>query len=479
MDFAFSPAEESFRARVRDWVRASLPAGWGTPAYPKPQTAAEKVAFARAWQRKLYEGGWAGISWPKQYGGQDLSPLEQLLFREEYAAAGAPDMIDIAIGLNLTGPTLIHHGTPEQKERFLAPILRGDEVWCQGFSEPGAGSDLASLRTRGEVRGDEIVINGQKVWTSFAQHADWCILIVRTNPEAPKHKGLTFVLLDMKTPGISIRPLVEATGVAWFNEVFFDNVRVPRELVVGEIDRGWDVAITTLSHERGGNIPFPRLKKEAAELFALARRTAADVPAAVDPVVRQRLAQIALEAEILRVSSIRNVFAIMRDGQPGPEGSMLKLVWSELEQRLMEAAVAIEGPYAQLDEHAPEALGHRPEEVAHRVDHTSPRLGGAKPAVEELANYTLILPTKRSVKAMQEALLKAAPRRALVLPRIRPIGIGEEDAALIEGLAFSPDDATLDLPPAVGTLERLMVLAELVRAWSNRAAQTDTPGKNW
>ena len=255
MEFAFSPAEEAFRARIREWLRANLPASWGTPGHVKPGTPAEKVAFAKQWQRKLYDGGWAGLSWPKEYGGRALSPLEQLLFHEEYFAAGAPDMIDIAIGPNLTGPTLIHHGTEAQKKRFLEPILRGDEVWCQGFSEPGAGSDLAALRTRGELKGDHLVVNGQKVWTSYARHAQWCILIVRTDPDAPKHRGLTFALLDMKTPGITIRPLMEMTGVAWFNELFLENVVIPRNMVVGEINRGWEIAITTLSHERGTVVP--------------------------------------------------------------------------------------------------------------------------------------------------------------------------------------------------------------------------------
>jgi alkylation response protein AidB-like acyl-CoA dehydrogenase len=351
MDFASSPAEEAFRTRIREWLRANLPDGWGTPGFPKPTTAAEKVAFARQWQRKLYDGGWAGISWPREFGGQALSPLEQLLFREEYFAAGAPDMIDIAIGLNLVGPTLIHHGTEAQKQRFLDPLLRGDEVWCQGFSEPGAGSDLAALRTRGDVQGDRIVVNGQKVWTSYARFAEWCILIVRTNQTASRHRGLTFVLLDMKTPGITIRPIVEMTGVAWFNEVFFENVVIPREMVVGEIDRGWDIAITTLSHERGTVVPYQRLKHQLDGVVDLARR----LGSSTDPIVRQRLARLAMDVEILRLSTYRSIGRIMRSGQPGPEGSMLKLLWSELEQGIMEAASSISGAYAQLDEHAPRA----------------------------------------------------------------------------------------------------------------------------
>ena len=356
MDFSFSPEELAFRRKVRDWLRDNLPAGWGTPGYPKLRGAEERVAFARQWQRKLYDGGWAGLAWPKEYGGQALSPLQQMLFNEEYVAAGAPDLIDIGVGPGLTGPTLIHHGTDWQKKRFLEPILRGEEVWCQGFSEPNAGSDLAGLRTRGEVRGDDIVVNGQKVWTSFARHADWCILVVRTDPSAAKHRGLTFVLLDMRTPGITIRPLVEMTGIAWFNEVFFENVVVPRKLVIGEINRGWDITITTLSHERGSSVPYQRLKHQYESAVALARRLSTDVPLTADPIVRQRLAQLAIDVEILRLSAYRNVTQIMRSGQPGPEGSMLKLSWSELEQHIMETAVWLEGPYGQLDEHAPQSF---------------------------------------------------------------------------------------------------------------------------
>jgi alkylation response protein AidB-like acyl-CoA dehydrogenase len=356
IDFSTSPEEGAFRASVRDWLAHHLPEGWGTAAFAKPRTAADKVAFARRWQRVLYDGGWAGLAWPKEYGGRALSPLEHLIFNEEYVRAGAPEMIDIGVGPGLTGPTLIRHGTAEQKRRFLEPILRGEEVWCQGFSEPGSGSDLASLRTRGELDGDDIVVNGQKVWTSYARFADWCILIVRTNFDVPKHKGLTFLLLDMKTPGITVRPLVEMTGVAWFNEVFFENVRVPRAMVIGEIDRGWEISLTTLSHERGASIPYPRIRQELDGLLELSRRRSLDGPLAADPVLRQELAQLAIETEVLRASTYRNVFDIMRTGQPGPGGSMLKLFWSELEQRLMQVATTLEGPYCVLDAHAPQAF---------------------------------------------------------------------------------------------------------------------------
>jgi alkylation response protein AidB-like acyl-CoA dehydrogenase len=207
---------------------------------------------------------------------------------------------------------VIHHGTEAQKQRFLDPILRGDDVWCQGFSEPGAGSDLAALRTRGEVKGDHLVVNGQKVWTSYARYADWCILIVRTDPDVAKHRGLTFALLDMKTPGITVRPLVEMTGVAWFNEVFFDNVVIPRDMVVGEINRGWDIATTTLSHERGTATPYQRLKHHVDGIAALARRLSADVQRVTDPLARQRLAKLAIDVEVVRLTAYRNITRIMR-----------------------------------------------------------------------------------------------------------------------------------------------------------------------
>jgi alkylation response protein AidB-like acyl-CoA dehydrogenase len=349
MDFRPTPEEERFRGAVRSWLAAHLPPGWGTPAYREPQTAAEKVAATKNWQATLQAGGWAGITWPKQFGGRGATIVEQLIFNEECARVRAPDSINLAVALGLVGPTLIACGTQAQKERFLPRILRGDDVWCQGFSEPNAGSDLAALKTRGEVRGDEIVVTGQKIWTSFAQYADWCILVVRTNPSVAKHKGLTFVLVDMKSPGITIRPLVEITGEAWFNEVFFDEVRVPRENVVGEIDGGWHVVVTTLAHERGGTTPHVRLRTELRALARLARRAPRNGSrAADDPSIRQRIAQHALEVQITRFTAYRNVTEIQRTGRPGPEGSILKLFWSELEQRMMDTAFEILGPYGML-----------------------------------------------------------------------------------------------------------------------------------
>jgi alkylation response protein AidB-like acyl-CoA dehydrogenase len=270
--------------------------------------------------------------------------MEQLLFAEEYTRVGAPSMIDIGVGPALVGPTLIHHGTERQKQRFLRTILTGEEVWCQGFSEPNAGSDLAACRTRAELRGDSFHVTGQKIWTSYARFADWCILVTRTDFQAPKHRGLTFLLVDMKSPGVTIRPLVEMTGVAWFNEVFFDDVRVPRENMVGELNQGWSIAMTTLAHERGGSAPHARLLGETREVLDLARR----LGVAADPRYRQRLAQSFVETEILRLVAYKQVSDLMREGHPGPEGSYLKLVWSETDVRLKELALDMEGPYGAL-----------------------------------------------------------------------------------------------------------------------------------
>jgi alkylation response protein AidB-like acyl-CoA dehydrogenase len=352
MDFRLSAAEEAFRRDVRGWLDGALPAIFADPARRTPRSARQKIDASKAWQRTLFDGGWAGITWPREVGGRGATLVEQLLFNEECAAAGAPDSINLAVALGLVGPTLIACGTPAQRTRFLPRILRGDDIWCQGFSEPNAGSDLAGLKTRGELRGDHIVVTGQKIWTSFAQYADWCILVVRTDPTASKHRGLSFLLVDMRSPGITIRPLVEMTGEAWFNEVFFDEVKVPRDLVVGEIDKGWDVVITTLAHERGGTAPHARLRRELNGLFALAQRQRRDA----DPGVRQQLAQLAVEVQLAKLTAYRNVSGIQRTGQPGPEGSILKLFWSEVEQRLMEVATALLGPHAPLWHDDPRAI---------------------------------------------------------------------------------------------------------------------------
>ena len=357
MNLHDTPEQAAFRTEVRSWLASHLPPGWGTPAFEKPATPDAEVAFLRRWQRTLYEGGWMGLDWPAEYGGRGIGVLEDLIYHEEYTRARAPSLINLSVGTSLVGPTLIAAGTAAQKERFLAPILRADEVWCQGFSEPNAGSDLASLRTRGEVRDGQIVVTGQKIWTSFAHQADWCILVVRTNPDVPKHRGLTFLLVDMKSPGIEIRPLVEMTGAVWFNEVFFDGVEVPVENVVGEIDRGWDIVLTTLSHERGSSAQHARLAADLERLIDVARRTPRGGGSAADaPLIRQKLADYAGRIMILRMTSYRNANAMLRSGQPGPEGSTLKLFWSELEQEVKETAIEILGQAGLVPEGDPHSV---------------------------------------------------------------------------------------------------------------------------
>src|SRR5437870_9730687 len=352
MDFRLSPAEARFQREVNEWWVANLPAGWGTPDYRKPEEPAEKVRFARGWQGKLHEGGWAGLHWPREYGERTATPNDKSLYSEENTRVCTPSMIDIGLGPALVGPTLIQHGTEPQKRRFLRRILAGQEVWCQGFSEPNAGSDLAACRTRAELRGDVFHVTGQKIWTSYARFADWCILVVRTDVHAPKHKGLSFLLVDMNSPEITIRLLVEMTGVAWFNEVFFDDVRVPHEHMVGELNQGWQIAITTLAPERGGSAPHARLAGEMRDVLELAHR----LGTARDARWRQRLAQSFIETEILRLLAYQQVTDPMREGHPGPEGSYLKLVWSETDARMKELEIELEGPYAALGRGSPRAI---------------------------------------------------------------------------------------------------------------------------
>ena len=351
MDLTPTPEEVRFRQQVREWLEENVPSD------PLPDDADGRVAFLKGWQHRLHEGGWVGLDWPREFGGRGAGIFESIIWHEEYTRANAPNLIHLSVGTSLVGPTLIAWGSDAQKERFLQPILAGDEVWCQGFSEPGAGSDLAALRTRGEVGDDEVVVTGQKIWTSFAHHADWCILVVRTDPDAPKHEGLSFLLVDMKSPGITIRPLREMTGEAWFNEVFFDGVRVPRENLVGELNQGWRVVTTTLAHERGSSAQHSRLERDVERLIALARRTRRNGrPASEDPLVRQQLMDFAAHSMILRMTSYRNASEIERTGIPGPEGSTLKLLWSELDQRVKAFALDLLGPAGLVPEGDPLAV---------------------------------------------------------------------------------------------------------------------------
>ena len=358
MDFTYTPEQENFRQELRTYLEAKLPEGWGTPAYDAPATLEQEVAFGRKWQSGLARAGYVGVNWPKEWGGRGLGIVEQIIVEEEMARVKAPMLINLA-GITMGGPVVIAHGTPEQKKRFIPAILDAREIWCQGFSEPGAGSDLAALRTRAELGGDEFVITGQKVWTSFAQYADWCMLLARTDPQAPKHRGISFILVDMHSPGITVRPLKQMSGEEGFNEIFFDSVRVPRANLIGKLNEGWPVAITCLMHERTVLTFTRQLQSRIAfdELLELARRPSPDgAIRSRDPIYRQRLAQLFVDSECLRFTFYRNLTQMLRTGQPGPEGSVEKLFWSEMYQRMLETAVEMQGPYANLTKGSPYAI---------------------------------------------------------------------------------------------------------------------------
>jgi alkylation response protein AidB-like acyl-CoA dehydrogenase len=357
MDFNFGPEDEAFRKEFRAWLEKNR------PERPLVELDAlgdddDEDTWQRnlAWYRKLASGGWTGIDWPKEYGGRGASILQTIVYNQELARARAP-LPYVGSGLGLIGPTLMHWGTEEQKRRYLPKILSGDEIWCQGYSEPNAGSDLASLQTRAVEDGDYFVVNGQKIWTSSAQHADWIFLLVRTDPEAPKHKGISYLLVDMKTPGITVRPLVQMTGARGFNEVFFEDVRVPKTNLVGEKNQGWQVAITTLMYERrgagggsGGQI------RQLVKLAKSVKRNGR--PAWEDKEVRQRIVQLMTEAEALKYTGYRQLTRRLKGLPPGPEGSMMKLCGSELNLRIQMFATELLGPYAQLEFKAPFAVDH-------------------------------------------------------------------------------------------------------------------------
>ncbi len=344
MDLTLSPSEQSFRDELRDWLRENHP-GSG----PSDENAL--FEFRRAWQRKLHEAGWAGIAWPQEYGGRGATLIEQAIFNEETVRARTPQLANV-LGLAMGGPTVIAHGTEEQRRRYLPPILSADEIWCQGFSEPESGSDLASLKTRAIRDGGDWVITGQKVWTTFAQHAKWCMLLARSDADAPRHRGLTYFLMDMEQPGVQVRPLRQITGESEFNELFIEEARVPHDNILGGEGNGWAVAITTLMHERA-TLAFGlqvSVQIAIAELSEHARKTPGPGgrPASEDPIVRQRLAQLMIEAEVLRLNAYRSLSAIMQGGVPGPEGSLGKWHWSEVNQSLTELAMDISGAHAMV-----------------------------------------------------------------------------------------------------------------------------------
>ena len=359
MHFRDTPQTVALREELRAWLRDNLPAGWGTTVH-EPADENERARFRLEWERLLYKGGWSGVAWPREYGGRGLTQVEYGVFLEEMARADAPEGLNI-IGRNLAGPVIMAHGTAKQKERFIPAILKADEVWCQGFSEPDSGSDLASVRTRITRDGDHFVINGQKIWTSFAQFSQWCFLLGRTDPDVPKHKGLSFVLIDMRTPGITIRPLVQITGETEFNEVFFDNVRVPVENLVGELNQGWRIAMSTLRFERGPEEALPRqvrFRRDLDHMIEVARRTTRDGRTlAKDAVMRQKIAASYIELELVRLNGLRAQARVAKGQDLGAAASTTKLYWSHMAQRMAETAMELAGEGGALLPGDPSAAG--------------------------------------------------------------------------------------------------------------------------
>jgi alkylation response protein AidB-like acyl-CoA dehydrogenase len=347
MDFSYSPQEEAFREEIREWLDKNmkeLPKWWLDRSLKRPEIDSDEYfQFSIWWHRKLYDAGFVGISWPKEYGGRGATLMEQVVFSEEIASHRAPGPTN-AIGIGWCGPTIITNGTEEQKKRFLEPMLKGEEIWCQGFSEPEAGSDMANVQTRAVEDGDGFVVNGQKVWTSGGHHSHWAILLVRTDPDAPKHRGISYFLLDMKSPGVTVRPLRQITGHSEFNEVFMDNVRVPKSMMVGELNRGWYIAMGTLEFERSGIGAAIGRENAIIDLIEVSQ----EVQRNRDPLVRQRIAQLFIESQAAKYTGLRALTKQLRGERPGPESAVMSSFGMELNQRTQDFAMQLQGPYSRL-----------------------------------------------------------------------------------------------------------------------------------
>src|SRR5438105_208501 len=347
MDLTFTPEDVAFRERVRKWYEDNTPK-------EELKTLEERVA----WHRKLYDAGFVGMGWPKQYGGQDARPMEQAIVADEMARANAPSTVN-GLGLSIVGPTIIHHGTHEQKERCLKKILNAEEIWCQLYSEPNSGSDLASLKTRAEDKGDYYEINGEKVWTSGGFISDWGLLLARTDPSVPKHQGISCFLIDMHQPGVEVRPLKQITGGAEFCEVFFTNARVEKDNLIGQLNQGWQYAQTTLGYERGAGT----LNRVTSYMMSLRRLVEVTNhlkhdghTAFEDPLVRRKLGRAYVELEVMRYSGLRILSRLEKGQRPGPESSIAKLYYSEYDKRYHEWVMEILGPYGGLINGQPDEL---------------------------------------------------------------------------------------------------------------------------
>jgi len=353
MDFRYNSEQEAFRARLRTWLELNKKEVFGESSDPlneRDEDSDSRWKKMLEWHRRLYEAGYVALHWPKEWGGGGASLVEQVIYQDEVLRLGLPLYGANQLALDRIGFTLMSFGTDEQKRRYLPKMLTAEEIWCQGYSEPGAGSDLAGLQTRAVIDGDDFVINGQKVWTSLAQRAHMQVLLVRTDPDAPKHRGISYLLVDMKTPGLTVRPLVQITGDSDFNEVFYDNVRVPRKNLVGELNQGWQVSIATLMYERvSGGTRHP-VERTINELITASHEIEFEgMSAAKHPYVRQKLAQFASEALCLRLSRYRSLTAQLNGKIPGPESSFGKLHATELNLRVAMFADELLGPYAQLE----------------------------------------------------------------------------------------------------------------------------------
>jgi alkylation response protein AidB-like acyl-CoA dehydrogenase len=356
LELELAPEDEAFRDEVRAFLDANLPEGWGTRAYRAPRDEAGRIEMLRDWHRRLHRAGLVAIAWPEEFGGRGAGFVQQMVFNTEMARRRAPDSINRS-AVAYIGPTIIQWGSDWQKRHFLPRILSGEDVWCQGFSEPDAGSDLAALRTRAETDGEDFVVTGHKVWTSRAHYADWCFVLARTDPDAPRHRGISCLLVDLRSKGITIRPIRQISGQSEFNEVFFDEARVPRRCLVGEPNDGWSVANSTLSYERAGLSRTQRIERRLDILLGLARELQIDGrPRIEDPIVRERLVRFAVKVGALRHLSARVSAAGLRGAAPGPEVSIAKLLTSELDQAMADFGMDLAGPYAALVKGSDHAL---------------------------------------------------------------------------------------------------------------------------
>jgi len=342
MDLGFTAEEEVFRAEVRTWLDRNLPSEWGSGGVGGYREDADED-IQRQWQRRLHDGGWLKLSWPREAGGRAATPVMQAIYHEEMAKAGAPGILG-RLGVSLLAPTLLVHGSPWQKEAYLEKILSGEMIFCQGFSEPDAGSDLAGLRARAERRDGRWVLDGQKTWSSGAHYADKSFLLARTDPDADAHKGISFFLVDMHQPGVEVRPIRQMTGGGEFCEIFLSGAVVDDRDLVGEPGAGWKIAMTVFGFERGGLAQAARFERAVAQLATLAR----DRGAGADVTVRQKVAQAQIEAHVFRLIGLRNLTSAQHGHGPGPEASMTKLYWSEMDKRIQETAVSVQGPYGAL-----------------------------------------------------------------------------------------------------------------------------------